>query len=171
MGLVIGLTIGLVVGLAAGLVVGLAAGVASMIVSASIFLTCFGGVEGGNQDINTIKIPSQGVKNFLYSTISLGLVCGLISGAIIGLVCGLISGTEIGLLVGLIAGGSDYIMYIVLRILLLQNRCIPWNQTRFLNYADECLLLRKVGGSYIFIHQMLLEYFATSNSISSIIDG
>jgi hypothetical protein len=28
------------------------------------------------------------------------------------------------------------------------------------DYASEQVLLRKVGGGYIFIHRMLLEYFA-----------
>ncbi len=30
----------------------------------------------------------------------------------------------------------------------------------FLDEAAERLLLRKVGGSYIFVHRMLLDYFA-----------
>src|SRR5205814_8403011 len=33
-----------------------------------------------------------------------------------------------------------------------------------LNYAAERILLRKVGGGYIFIHRLLLEYFSTLNS-------
>jgi hypothetical protein len=31
---------------------------------------------------------------------------------------------------------------------------------RFLDHAAERILLRKVGGGYIFVHRMLLEYFA-----------
>jgi hypothetical protein len=30
----------------------------------------------------------------------------------------------------------------------------------FLDYATECILLRKVGGGYIFIHRLLQDYFA-----------
>src|SRR5689334_203677 len=37
---------------------------------------------------------------------------------------------------------------------------MPWNYPRFLDYAAEQILLRKVGGGYIFIHRFLLEYFA-----------
>jgi eukaryotic-like serine/threonine-protein kinase len=34
---------------------------------------------------------------------------------------------------------------------------------RFIKFLDQCaglILLKKVGGGYIFIHRMLLEYFA-----------
>lgn len=30
----------------------------------------------------------------------------------------------------------------------------------FLDYAAERILLRKVGGGYMFIHRLLLKYFA-----------
>lgn len=36
----------------------------------------------------------------------------------------------------------------------------PWNYDHFLDYATERIFLRKVGGGYIFIHRMLMEYFA-----------
>jgi len=32
---------------------------------------------------------------------------------------------------------------------------------RLIDYAAECILLRKVGGGYIFVHRLLLEYFAS----------
>ena len=31
----------------------------------------------------------------------------------------------------------------------------------FLNSCAERILLRKVGGGYIFVHRLLLEYFAS----------
>jgi hypothetical protein len=31
---------------------------------------------------------------------------------------------------------------------------------RFLDYAAERVFLRKVGGGYIFVHRLLLDYFA-----------
>jgi hypothetical protein len=33
---------------------------------------------------------------------------------------------------------------------------MPWNYPRFLDYAAERILLRKVEGGYIFIHRLLL---------------
>jgi hypothetical protein len=41
------------------------------------------------------------------------------------------------------------------------NGYAPLNYVRFLDYAAERVLLRKVGGGYIFVHRMLLEYFAS----------
>ncbi len=38
---------------------------------------------------------------------------------------------------------------------------MPWRYARFLDYAAERLFLRKVGGGYIFVHRLLLEYFAS----------
>jgi len=37
----------------------------------------------------------------------------------------------------------------------LPRRLVP-----FLDHAAERIFLRKVGGGYIFIHRMLLDYFA-----------
>ena len=38
---------------------------------------------------------------------------------------------------------------------------MPWNVVPFLDYATERIFLRKVGGGYIFVHRLLLEYFAS----------
>jgi hypothetical protein len=40
----------------------------------------------------------------------------------------------------------------------------PLNLVRFLDHAISRILLRKVGGGYIFVHRMLLEYFASLES-------
>lgn len=47
-----------------------------------------------------------------------------------------------------------------LRLLLYCKGRTPWNYARFLNYAAERLLLKKVGGGYIFVHRMLMEHLA-----------
>src|SRR6266849_4984379 len=64
------------------------------------------------------------------------------------------------LAVGLACGGAAFVQHFVLRCLLWCAGCIPFNYARFLDYAAERILLRKVGGGYIFIHRLLLEYFA-----------
>jgi hypothetical protein len=64
------------------------------------------------------------------------------------------------LAVGLACGGAAFVQHFVLRCLLWYAGCIPFNYARFLDYAAERILLRKVGGGYIFIHRLLLEYFA-----------
>jgi hypothetical protein len=46
-------------------------------------------------------------------------------------------------------------------LLLWFTKRIPRNYPRFLDYGAEHILLRKVGGGYIFVHRLLLEYFAS----------
>jgi serine/threonine protein kinase len=65
------------------------------------------------------------------------------------------------LAVGLSCGGAAYVQHVVLRLQLWCDRRVPFNYARFLDYAAERILLRKVGGGYIFIHRLLLEYFAS----------
>jgi hypothetical protein len=73
---------------------------------------------------------------------------------------GLVFGLVFGLLVGLHVGGETCLKHIVLRLWLIRTGSTPWKYVRFLDYAAERILLRKVGGGYTFIHRMLLEYFA-----------
>jgi hypothetical protein len=40
------------------------------------------------------------------------------------------------------------------------NGHTPFNFIKFLDQCAKLILLKKVGGGYIFIHRMLLEYFA-----------
>jgi tetratricopeptide (TPR) repeat protein len=58
-------------------------------------------------------------------------------------------------------GGVAAIKHYTLRLVLAWNKDAPLNLVRFLDYAAERILLRKVGGGYIFVHRMLLEYFHT----------
>jgi hypothetical protein len=51
------------------------------------------------------------------------------------------------------------LQHFALRVLLWRAADIPWDYTRFLDYCVERILLRKVGGGYIFVHRLLLEHF------------
>jgi hypothetical protein len=121
--------------------------------------------------IETKNRPNQGIWLSLRNAILIGLSFGLA----IGLVAGLIEFSnnnpegfkiisEIGLLFGVMAalwyGGLDVIQHAVLRLILYVKGNTPWNYAHFLDYAAEHILLRKVGGGYIFIHRLLLDYFA-----------
>jgi hypothetical protein len=76
-----------------------------------------------------------------------------------------------GLVVGgLRAGGVACLKHLVLRLWLIRNGSTPWNYVKFLDHATDCILLRKVGGGYAFIHRMLLEYFAARYVESSAVD-
>jgi hypothetical protein len=63
--------------------------------------------------------------------------------------------------VGLAYGGYACLSHFALRVVHWRNGSIPWNYARFLDYCAERIFLRKVGGGYIFIHRMLMEYFAS----------
>jgi hypothetical protein len=70
-------------------------------------------------------------------------------------------GPFVSLFVGLQNGGIACLQHLILRFQLWRNRFAPWRYIPFLDYAAERIFLRKHGGGYIFIHGMLLEYFAT----------
>jgi serine/threonine protein kinase len=57
-------------------------------------------------------------------------------------------------------GGYAVIQHVSLRRVLLSKGVIPEDYARFLDHAASLIILRKVGGGYMFIHRYLLEYFA-----------
>ena len=57
-------------------------------------------------------------------------------------------------------GGTTFTKHISLRLILTANHILPLKLVPFLDAMSERIILRKVGGGYIFIHRYLLEYFA-----------
>lgn len=117
-------------------------------------------------------IPNYGIrqsgKHAIEISLAALLLCTL-SGIPIGVLCGDVwrgvrsgfsFGVPVGMAVGIFFGGAASIQHIILRLLLVHHRCLPWQLVEFLDYAATLILLRKVGGGYIFIHQWLLEYLA-----------
>jgi hypothetical protein len=78
----------------------------------------------------------------------------------VGLNVGLAVGLTCGLSIGLHRGGAVVIKHYALRLILWLSGCTPFNFVKFLDHCAKLILLKKVGGGYIFIHRMLLEYFA-----------
>lgn len=171
-GLVKGLPYGLIFGLIFGVATrstynGLAVGGAGMLVTGLVT-----GMSGEMIDEQTYVKPNQGIwrslKHGVLLTLSIGLLVGLSvglligssKGLVLGLALGLFFGLFFGLFVGLQHGGIACIQHMVLRFLLWRSKVMPWNYPHFLDYAAERILLRKVGGNYIFVHRLLLEYFA-----------
>ncbi len=97
----------------------------------------------------------------LSNGLSYGLRSGLVDGLRFVLTDGLLVGLAGGLLVGLMNGGLAFLRHSILRWLLRNTNFMPLNYPRFLNYASDRILLRKIGGGYSFVHRLLLEYFAT----------
>jgi hypothetical protein len=121
--------------------------------------------------------PNQGMwqsaRNGLRSALIIGVIVGLGFGIsfgigesfddnrlLVGAGTGLVFGPIAGLVAGLFLGWAACVQHLVLRLLLWRSGMMPLNMIPFLDYAAERILLRKVGGGYIFVHRLLLEYFA-----------
>jgi len=109
-------------------------------------------------------VPNQGIRQSAKNGIIVGLffmiVSLLIFGSIFGWVVGLSQAVLLGSIFGMVFGGTSVIHHFVLRFTLRCKNLIPMNLVAFLNYATDRLFLRKVGGGYVFVHRMLMEYFA-----------
>jgi NACHT domain len=140
------------------------------------------------KEIEKRTVPNQGIRrsgrNGLFVAMAFvmafGMLCALLAGVfggisgdyfggrIYGIGHGLKLGLKLGLMYGIAmapvvalgAGGAALLKHLILRLLLKVNNSIPWDYVRFLDYAADRILLRKVGGGYMFIHRMLLEHFA-----------
>ena len=159
------LIVGMPLGMVAMRIFGLAAGVTiGRIINLAIVLTS--ALVGGLllQDSPEKNRPNQGIRqsgrNALMIFLGVGLIGGLIVGAFAGPIAGTIFGVVVGLVNGLIFGGLASIQHAILRLILYRNDRIPWNLSRFLDYATDRAFLYKVGGGYRFIHRPLQEHFA-----------
>lgn len=110
-------------------------------------------------------VPNQGIRQSAKNGIIVGsffmIVCLLIFGSIFGWVVGLSQAVFLGSIFGMVFGGNTVILHFVLRFTLRCKNLFPMNLVAFLDYATERIFLRKVGGGYVFVHRMLMEYFAS----------
>jgi hypothetical protein len=151
----------LVLGLSGGLLGWLNFGPVGGLVAVLFGVLVFG-LSYGN--IETRGFPNEGIHRSARNACVVGSVAGSLLGLVSVLGGGVVAGVVVGLFSGLAVGrqteGEACLRHIVLRLALIRTRSTPWNYVRFLDYAAERILLRKVGGGYAFIHRMLLEYFA-----------
>jgi hypothetical protein len=137
------------------------------------------GFRGRQEKIQTT--PDEGIQQFARIAIFSAMLCGLSSllasgamrlvfetGSNDGLNTGLASLSYLTFLLGLIFAvvlgmyyGLAVIQHYTLRAILALTPRLPWNLVRFLDYCGDRIFLQKVGGGYIFIHRLLLEYFAS----------
>jgi DNA polymerase III delta prime subunit len=173
-----GLVGGLAVALGAGLRVGLGAG---LCVALGVCLLGYLGDALVSREITVRGTPNMGTRrsarNSMVAALVFGLVLGVICGLVgrlasrlavklvrglgVGLFVGLISGALYGLTGGLLKGGGFCIRHWITRLLLWRCGYTPRRYVDFLDYAAERIFLRKFGGGYIFVHRMLMEYFAS----------
>lgn len=142
--------------------------------SLGIFLGLIFAISSGldSAEVKQKTVSNQGIKSSAKNCMKWGLILGLIAWVIFGLIpglflksielviFGLIPALFLRIIYGLRYGGATCIQHFNLRLMLYKKGHIPWNYARFLDYASERLLLKKVGGGYIFYHRMLMEYFA-----------
>ncbi len=140
--LLTGLFLGMAFGLLGGLSLWLLFGMLSGMISGEIVARTF---------------PNEGIHRSARSA----LFFGMFSGLLVWLLAGMPIGPLFGLSTGLLYGGLACIQHLVLRIMLWRNGSVPLHYVRFLDCAADRIFLRKVGGGYIFVHRLLLEYFAS----------
>ena len=115
--------------------------------------------------------PNEGIRRSFRNAMFIGSASALLFGVVMQLIDyfwfsrmwgeGLEFGVIIGMLIGLRSGGFACLQHVILRLVLWYHGYAPWHYVRFLEFAAQRVLMRKVGGGYIFIHRLLLEYFVT----------
>jgi hypothetical protein len=114
--------------------------------------------------------PNQGIWRSGRHALIVGLIFGGVGSLMFSFlndpVDVLVCGCTLGLAVGLLNGGMACIKHALLRWSLWRAGVIPWHYSHFLDYGAERIFLHKVGGGYLFVHRLLLEYFASLYSPS-----
>lgn len=172
-GLGLGLAVGLVVAFVSALVYGGSITqrgswlVFGLVYGVSVWII-FGLTTG---EVETKTTPNQGIWRSLQSAWRVGRAAGLVSGLAgalgglligqpwFGLSYGLSSAALVGLGGALVCGGYACLSHLALRVVLWQSGALPWDLASFLDHCTERILLRKVGGGYLFIHRLLQDYF------------
>ncbi|SLM45459.1 membrane hypothetical protein [Nitrospira sp. ND1] len=126
----------------------------------------FGAVFGGLSDsVRVDKVsPNQGIRLSLKN----GLVALSVSWLLFGLLFSLaneprqaaVIGLVFGLGIGLSRGGSAVLKHYSLRLILWTTGATPLRFISFLDHCAKLIILKKVGGGYMFIHRTLLEYLS-----------
>jgi hypothetical protein len=189
-GLRLGLSTGLTFGLSFWLLFGLFQGVSSETIGDQYRVVPNQGIRRSARNsliLGLISTAIAGLSATLSTMLSNGMIFGLsavlserlsegLSAALsaasnvlsTGLSAGIIRGLSVGILAGLLYGGLACLRHSVVRLLLWRAGSIPWNYPGFLDAASEHILLHKVGGGYIFVHRLLLEYFASLYEASTL---
>ncbi len=70
----------------------------------------------------------------------------------------------LGVFLGVVTGGDAFLLHYLLRLFLWRTGTLPWLLVAFLDDMTARLLLRRVGGSYVFTHRLLLEHLASQQA-------
>jgi hypothetical protein len=161
LGLTIGLTFGLLSGLDARSGVDLLApgksveasrrnALISGVAGACVFGLCFGLEYGWGTNLTGALVQASAHKLGLAGIYwPVAAANDLLVAAFIG-----------AMIAGLQRGGGAYIRHRALVWILVRTGCMPRDYIAFLEHAARLVLLRRRGGGYEFMHQLLLDHFA-----------
>jgi hypothetical protein len=125
--------------------------------------------------VTTRPIPNQGVRRSARHALQVGLGIGLagflvfgvgdLAGDVpgLGLVLGVFIVVPIAIMSLFVYGGFAVVSHLALRILLASENVLPVRDRdliSLLDYAADRILLRRIGGGWIFIHRLLMEHLA-----------
>ena len=171
-----GIAYGLRYGLIYGLIVGLILGVTTILTQV-LTNGWSSSILSKHQQIRPNWGITRSARNSLLAALASGPIAGIVSGIaiafafmiagglagwqILGVGFALILGIEFTLQISLAYGGIAVIEHYILRWYLWRDGDLPLNAAVFLDYAAERIILRKIGGGYMFSHRLLLDYFAS----------
>lgn len=145
-----------------------------------LFFAVLGGAVGGlrGRRLQATTSVNQGIRESARSALVVGLsvVLGGCAAFLLGELrwgTSLQTSFESAIMIGamllpagvLLGGGLAVIQHAILRRLLARQSYLPWNLPRFLDHCADLVFLRKVGGGYIFVHRLLLEYFTDAGDL------
>jgi MFS family permease len=94
-------------------------------------------------------LPGMGYSPYLPRFVAVdGLTDHWIARLVLGLTCGFVIGL------------APAIQYRVVLLLLRRRGLVPAHLEHFLDYAADHTLLKRRGGKYLFVHELLQTYFA-----------
>jgi DNA polymerase III delta prime subunit len=129
------------------------------------------GMDGGV--IETKIHPNQGIfltaRNAVVGGLIVAMLAAIASGAT-GLLFSIdtdvvakiivLWAVALGMSCSLCLGGFGVLQHYTLRWILSQSGRVPFRCHNFLEQSVKLLFLQRVGGGYIFIHRLLMDYFA-----------
>ncbi|MEA3275575.1 MAG: NACHT domain-containing protein [Pseudomonadota bacterium] len=130
----------------------------------------FGALRG--QHLHQRVTPNQGIRTTLLGCVQVffftGLMLGLLAGGATAALLDPASGASLGLILGLCTGlaamlwygGLALIRHYVLRGVLVAGGYTPLRYVPFLDRACDLIFLRRVGGGYQFVHDLIRRHFA-----------
>ena len=125
-----------------------------------------GGLRG--RRLQETAISNQGLKLSVRNAIIAALAAALSLGSVTLMVRdvteALLTMLFMILFVGTLYGGSNVVKHYLVRLILWYKGRLPRDCIVFLDHAAGLVLVRKVGGGYIFTHRLLQEYFAHSQA-------